>query len=98
MKYIYPCNDFFKNLPEVYSNQKDHKLRILKRQGLTACLGCAFIRDANAMETPANYALILREPEVEPIIVLFYWFIVEDEETISFIRITPDKFDCRNVS
>lgn len=96
MKFYFPCeriDDFFRSIPNKYSRQKDHKLSLLKRQGLRACEGTAFLRKANSSEAPANYVLLLQEPGEEPILVLMRWFQIDNEEVIFFLRIIPDKYN-----
>lgn len=96
MKFFASCNcidDFFAAVPSIFSRQKDHKLSLLKRQGLMACVGTSFLREATASEAPANYVLMLQEPGEETILILLKWFQIEHEEAIFFLRIIPEKFN-----
>lgn len=101
MKFIVPCeliDDFFAAIPSRYSRQKERKLSLLKRHGLKACLGTTFLREANPSEAPANYVLLLQEPDDETIFILMKWFLIDNEEAICFLGIIPEKYSSVKVS
>ena len=101
MKFYFLCNcvdDFFAAVPCRYLRQKEHKLALLKRQGLSFCIGTTFLREANSSEAPANYVLILQEPGEDEILVLLRWFQIDNEEAIIFLRIIPDEYNNEKVS
>ena len=100
MKFCFPCDsiEFFAAVPNIYSRQKERKLSLIKRQGLQACLGTCFLREANSAEAPANYVLQLQEPDEEPVLILLRWFLMDGEEAVFFLRIVPDRYNSSAVS
>lgn len=95
MKFIFPCariNDFFAAIPRIYSRQKEHKLSLLKRHGIKACLGTAFLRKATPSEAPAEYVLLLQDPEAETIFIMLKSTVVDNEDVIIFLSIIPEKY------
>ena len=92
MQMIYGCNnnprEFLALVPAVYNRQLEHKLNLLKRHGIESCLNTVFLRPANPLEAPADYALVLKE--TESVLILFQWN--PRNETAYFFRIIPDKY------
>lgn len=101
MKFIFPStcfDDFFSAIPPIYAQQKKHKLNLLKRHGLHACLGTAFLRQATPSEAPAEYVLLLQDPGIETIFIFLQWKVINDEEVIIFLGIIPQRYSSMSKS